>query len=106
VVLQHVKKDVLDSKSAKHAYGLLVSQQKSCQLQGLSLVKNLERLVFKTNHDKSDNLTLFEHYCRVHLRKLGKLLADMESMFGCLQISLNNHARHKISNLDGIEHLL
>ena len=27
-------------------------------------------------------------------------------MFGCLQISLNNHARHKISNLDGIEHLL
>ena len=59
VVLQHVKKDILDSNSAKHAYGLLVSQHKSSQLQSLSLVKNLERLVFETNHDKSDYLTLF-----------------------------------------------
>jgi hypothetical protein len=34
------------------------------------------------------------------------LLAYVESMFGCLQISLNDHARHQIPNLDGIEHLL
>ena len=46
VALQHVKKDVLDSYSAKHADGLLISQHKSCQLQGLSLVKDFERLVF------------------------------------------------------------